>query len=83
MKHQRHLIPLVQDLHQLLMQVFYYTNVERRRIVVHLREICYLMRIYQKGDNGLLHRSVDYPPGHTGAKQTKFDKTFFLRPKKR
>lgn len=64
MKHQRHLIPLVQDLHQLLMQVFYFTNVERRRIVVHLREICYIMRIYQKGDNGLLHRSVDYPRSH-------------------
>lgn len=77
MKHQRHLIPLLQDLHQLLMQVFYFTNVERRRIVVHLREICYLMRIHQKGDNGLLHRSVDYPPVTQERSRQNSTKLFF------
>lgn len=77
MKHQRHLIPLVQDLHQLLMQVFYFTNVERRRIVVHLRERCYLMRIYQKGDNGLLHRSVDSPPVTQERSRQNSTKLFF------
>ena len=48
MKHQRHLIPLVQDLHQLLMQVFYFTNVERRRIVVHLREMIMYNKLRKK-----------------------------------
>lgn len=79
MKHQRHLIPLVQDLHQLLMQVFYFTNVERRRIVVQLCEICYLMRIYQKGDNGLLHRSVDYPPRSHRSEADKIRQNFFSK----
>lgn len=62
MKHQRHLIPLVQDLHQLLMQVFYFTNVECRRIKKYLCELCNLMRNYLKGDSVPLIRSVDYPP---------------------
>lgn len=82
MKHQRHLIPLVQDLHQLLMQVFCFTNVECRRIKKYLCKLCNLMRNYLIGDSGPLIRSVDYPRSHR-SKQTKFDKTFFLRPKKR
>lgn len=82
MKHRRHLIPLVQDLHQLLMQVFYFTNVECRRNVRHQIEFCKLMKFHQKGDNSLLFRSND-SHGHTEAKQTNFDKTFFIWSQKR
>lgn len=61
MKHQRHLIPFVQDLHQLLMQVFYVTYVECRRTVRNQIELCNLMKFHQKGDNDLLFRSNDSP----------------------